>query len=50
MFGKVTKLNPQTAGVLVGNMKWRVAYSLLSPTISIETRENFDSSSIVIDI
>lgn len=50
VFGKVTKLNPKTAGVLVGNMKWRVGYSLLSPIISIETEGNFDSSSIVIDI
>ncbi|MGI0481621.1 hypothetical protein ACN4EE_12610 [Geminocystis sp. CENA526] len=50
MFGIVTKLNSQTAGILVGNMKWRVSYSLLSPIISIETGENVDSSSIVIDI
>jgi len=24
VFGQVTKLNPKTAGVLVGKVKWRV--------------------------
>ncbi len=50
LFGEVIKLNPKTAGVLVGNTKWRVAYSLLSPTISVEVEENVNNSSIVIDI
>ncbi len=50
LFGEVIKLNPKTAGVLVGNTQWRVAYSLLSPTISIEVEENVNCGSIVIDI
>jgi hypothetical protein len=50
LFGEVIKLNPKTAGVLVGNTQWRVAYSLLSPTISIEIEENVNSGSIIIDI
>jgi len=36
IFGEVTKLNPKTSGVLVGDVKWRVAYSLLSPIIDGE--------------
>lgn len=35
-FGEVIKLNPKTAGVLVGETNWRVAYSLLSPIIDGE--------------
>ncbi len=35
-FGEVTKLNQKTSGILVGNVKWRVAYSLLSPIIDGE--------------
>ena len=36
LFGEVIKLNPKTAGILVGQTHWRVAYSLLSPIISVE--------------
>jgi len=36
LFGEVIKLNPKTAGVLVGQVKWRVAYSLLLPIIDGE--------------
>ncbi len=36
LFGKVIKLNQKTAGVSVGNIKWRVAYGLLSPIIEGE--------------
>ena len=36
IFGEVTKLNQKTSGILVGNVKWRVAYSLLSPIIDGE--------------
>lgn len=36
LFGEVIKLNPKTAGILVGQTQWRVAYSLLSPIISVE--------------
>ncbi|MGB5833411.1 MAG: hypothetical protein WBG92_15645 [Thiohalocapsa sp.] len=32
-FGEVAKLNPKSATVLVGTMRWRVAYSLLAPVI-----------------
>lgn len=33
VFGQVTKLNPKTAGVLVGKVKWRVHYASLSPVL-----------------
>ncbi|MDM8545936.1 hypothetical protein QUF61_05545 [Candidatus Venteria ishoeyi] len=36
LFGEVVKLNPKTAGVLVGTTKWRVAYSYLSLIIDGE--------------
>jgi len=36
VFGDVTKLNPKTAGISVGKVKWRVAYSFLSPIIDGE--------------
>jgi len=36
LFGEVIKLNPKTAGVLVGKTNWRVAYGLLSPIIDGE--------------
>jgi hypothetical protein len=36
LFGEVIKLNQKTAGILVGKIKWRVAYSLLSPIIDGE--------------
>ena len=36
LFGKVIKLNPKTAGVMVGTTQWRVAYSLLTLTIDGE--------------
>jgi hypothetical protein len=36
LFGEVIKLNQKTAGVLVGQVKWRVAYSLLSLIIDGE--------------
>lgn len=36
-FGEIVKLNPKTAGVLVGQGQWRVAYGLLSPVIEGET-------------
>ena len=36
IFGEVTKLNSKTSGILVGNVNWRVAYSLLSPVIDGE--------------
>jgi hypothetical protein len=32
-YGEVVKLNPKTAGVLVGNQHWRVPYRLLSLVI-----------------
>ena len=36
LFGEITKLNQKTAGVLVGQVKWRVAYGLLNPIIEGE--------------
>jgi len=39
VFGEVTKLNQKTSGILVGNVQWRVAYSLLSPIIDGELGE-----------
>ena len=36
LFGRVIKLNPKTAGVMVGTTRWRVAYSLLTLTIDGE--------------
>lgn len=36
LFGEVEKLNPKTAGVLVGRVHWRVAYGLLLPVIDGE--------------
>ncbi len=57
LFGEVIKLNPKTASISVGNAKWRVAYSLLSPIISVDVEENINSgaiaprpSGIIIDI
>lgn len=35
-FGEVIKLNPKTAGVLVGTTRWKVGYSLLSSIIEGE--------------
>jgi hypothetical protein len=32
-FGKVVKLNPKSAAVMVGTMRWRVSYGLLMPVI-----------------
>ena len=40
VFGQVTKLNPKTAGVLVGNVQWRVAYSYLSTVLEGQTDSN----------
>jgi len=40
LFGEVTKLNPKTAGVLVGNTKWKVGYSHLSTIIDGELGGN----------
>jgi len=36
LFGEVIKLNPKTAGVLVGTARWKVDYSLLSLIIDGE--------------
>jgi len=36
IFGRVYKLNPKTAGIQVGDYKWRVAYALLSPVMDGE--------------
>jgi len=36
LFGEVIKLNQKTAGVLVGTVRWKVAYGLLSPIIDGE--------------
>jgi hypothetical protein len=36
LFGEVIKLNPKTAGVLVGTTRWKVGYRLLSPIIDGE--------------
>ena len=35
-FGEVIKLNPKTAGVLVGTTRWKVGYGLLSSIIEGE--------------
>ena len=35
-FGEVVKLNPKTAGVLVGTTRWKVSYGLLSSIIEGE--------------
>lgn len=40
LFGEVTKLNPKTAGVLVGNTNWKVGYSHLSTIIDGELGDN----------
>jgi hypothetical protein len=32
-FGEVVKLNPKSAAVMVGTVRWRVAYGLLMPVI-----------------
>ena len=40
LFGQVTKLNSKTAGILVGQAKWRVAYTLLSPVINVHSNNN----------
>ncbi len=32
-FGRVLKLNPKTASVQVGTLRWRVGYGLLAPVI-----------------
>ena len=37
-FGEVIKLDPKTAGVLVGAMRWKVSYGLLSSIIEGELR------------
>ncbi len=36
LFGEVIKLNPKTAGVLVGTARWKVGYRLLSSIIEGE--------------
>jgi len=36
LFGEVIKLNPKTAGVLVGTTRWKVGYGLLSAIIEGE--------------
>ena len=36
LFGEVVKLNPKTAAVMVGRVRWRVGYSLLIPVIDGE--------------
>ena len=36
LFGEVIKLNPKTAGVLVGTTRWKVSYRLLSSIIEGE--------------
>lgn len=36
LFGEVIKLNQKTAGVLVGTVRWKVGYGLLSPIIDGE--------------
>jgi len=36
LFGEVIKLNPKTAGVLVGTTRWKVGYGLLSSIIDGE--------------
>ena len=36
LFGEVIKLNPKTAGVLVGATRWKVSYRLLSSIIEGE--------------
>jgi len=36
LFGEVIKLNPKTAGVLVGTTQWKVGYRLLSSIIEGE--------------
>ncbi len=40
VFGQVIKLNPKTAGVLVGKTRWRVYYSSLSPVLDGQTSDN----------
>ncbi len=40
LFGEVVKLNTKTAGVLVGETKWRVDYSFLSTIIDGELGGN----------
>jgi len=40
VFGQVIKLNPKTAGVLVGKTRWRVYYSSLSPVLDSQTSGN----------
>lgn len=40
VFGQVIKLNPKTAGVLVGKTRWRVYYSSLSPVLDGQTSGN----------
>lgn len=40
IFGQVTKLNPKTAGVLVGNVRWRVAYGFLSSVLDGQVDTN----------
>ena len=37
--GIVQRLNPKSVTVIADNMKWRVAYSLLSPIIDIDTQK-----------
>lgn len=39
LFGEVYKLNQKTAGILVGEARWRVAYGLLSTVIDGESDE-----------
>jgi hypothetical protein len=39
-FGEVVKLNPKSAAVMVGTVRWRVAYGLLMPVIDGDLRSD----------
>jgi hypothetical protein len=42
-FGQVIKLNPKTASVQIGAMRWRVGYSLLVPVIDGHLAEGMEA-------
>lgn len=50
-FGEVIKLNPKNSRILVGNVKWRVSYGLLSPIIDGElgSSNNFFDGEILLE-
>lgn len=49
LFGKVYKLNPKTAGIMVDDMQWRVAYPLLSPIMDGELGQQILEGQISLD-